>query len=170
MFNINDYIMYGNSGVCKVADICTPKIFGADNKRKYYLLHPVYREEDTIYTPVDNTQVAMRKVISKNEANQLIIKMPTIGTITIGANEKRERIYKAALNSCDNTEWIKLIKTVHYSKKEKAEMGKKICETEKLAQRIAEDLLYGELSISLQIPKDQVEKYITNKIELSDVI
>lgn len=167
MFNVNDYIMYGSNGVCKVAEICTPKIFGADNKRKYYLLHPVYKEADTIYTPVDNPQVAMRKVISKNEADQLIKKMPTIGTISVGVDEKKERIFKTALHSCDNTEWIKLIKTIHVSKEEKAVIGKKICETEKIVQKTAEDLLYGELSISLEIPKEQVEEYISNKIAVS---
>ena len=37
MFEIGDYVICGNKGVCRVEDIATLDITGVDKKRKYYI-------------------------------------------------------------------------------------------------------------------------------------
>ena len=52
MYAVNDKVMYGQSGVCRITDICTKK-FGK-TAVEYYVLHPMYGEDTTIYCPVQN--------------------------------------------------------------------------------------------------------------------
>ena len=40
MFKINDYIMYGTTGVCKVSDI-TKEAIGDLKLKEYYVLTPI---------------------------------------------------------------------------------------------------------------------------------
>jgi len=166
MFNVNDYIVYGSNGVCMIEDICMPpKVDGVDKDKKYYVLKPIYSKGNTIYTPVDNTKVVIRKIISKEETEQLINSIPSIGTL-LGSNDKvRAEQCKNALRSCDYMEWIKVIKTIFIRRQERISLGKKIGQIEERLLHTAEELLYGELAVPLEIPKEQVENYLVKRIE-----
>ena len=41
MYQINDLVMYGSIGVCKVTDITKPDFAGSDEEKLYYVLEPV---------------------------------------------------------------------------------------------------------------------------------
>ena len=47
MFKVNDYIMYGMTGVCQVVDI-TKESFIDNLQKEYYVLKYIY-SNDTIY-------------------------------------------------------------------------------------------------------------------------
>ena len=78
MFEIGEYIVYGVKGVCRIEDITHIDISGADKDRLYYVLAPVGDGSGRIYAPTDNQKITMRKVISREEADQLIEDMPKI--------------------------------------------------------------------------------------------
>ena len=63
MYIIGDKIIYGQTGVCVVEDICE-KTLSRNNTKMYYTLRPIYQHNNMIYTPVDNDKVFMRPVIS----------------------------------------------------------------------------------------------------------
>ena len=90
MFDIDDLIMYGNTGVCKVSDITTPEFAGADEDKLYYVLEPLY-QSGVIYAPVDNEKVFMRPVISEDEARDLIDNIPQIEADKIHLSEEDGR-------------------------------------------------------------------------------
>lgn len=72
MFEKDELIMCGGHGVCRVIDIVDNPIDRLDKRRKYYLLEPVFVKGSTIYTPVDNDKVIMRKIMNKEEAEELL--------------------------------------------------------------------------------------------------
>ena len=78
MFEIGEYIVYGVKGVCRIEDITHIDISGAGKDRLYYVLAPVGDGSGRIYAPTDNQKITMRKVISREEADQLIEDMPKI--------------------------------------------------------------------------------------------
>lgn len=166
MYQVNDYIVYGNVSVCKVIDICTPKINGIKEDMKYYMLQPIYQQGSTIYTPVNNDKVVMRKIISKEEAEQLIDTIPSIEIIKNVINDRLlVEEYNKAIRTNDDKEWIKVIKTLYIKSMERKNQGKK---PEKIVEdylKFTEDLLHGELAISLGMTKEQVESYIIERIE-----
>lgn len=54
MFEVGEYIVYGNTGVCKVEEVKEMKVPGTKNDRLYYTLEPVYDKGCRLFTPVDN--------------------------------------------------------------------------------------------------------------------
>jgi CarD family transcriptional regulator len=165
MFKVGELIIYGNYGVCKVESIDLPNISGIDNSKLYYTLSPLYHNEK-IFTPVDTT-VFMRPVITFEEAEQLISRIPSIdeNAIDIGDIKLLESYYKKCLQSHDCYDLLKLIKTVYTREKIVTEQGKKLGQIDKRFMDIAEDQLYGEFAVALRIPKENVRSYIEDKLE-----
>ena len=65
MFNKGEYVIYGNVGVCEIMDISTLDIHGAPKDKLYYILKPLNQSKSTVFTPIDNKKVVIRKIISK---------------------------------------------------------------------------------------------------------
>ena len=61
MFEIGEYVVCGNNGVCQIKEITTLSMSGVDKNRKYYILKPVYSENSTVYVPVDALHSSMRR-------------------------------------------------------------------------------------------------------------
>ena len=59
MFKVNDYVMYGMTGACKVIDIKKEKFMNNEQK-ECYVLSPIYSKNMTIKIPVDNKKVIIR--------------------------------------------------------------------------------------------------------------
>ncbi len=62
MFKINDIVIYGTEGVCKIADINDKDFMGT--KKRYYVLKPVKNEFSTFFAPTDSEKVLakMRRI------------------------------------------------------------------------------------------------------------
>lgn len=166
MFDVNDYIMYGTTGVCKVTGIKKDKSFG-DVDAEYYVLNPVYDKKSTIMTRVNNKKVQMRQIKTRQEIQKLIRKMPSFGCNWIEDDRLRNQKYKEALSTGECEEWIKIIRGIHLKREERNEMGKKLRQSDENIAKSAERLLYEEISVSLQIPFEEVEAYIFDHVELT---
>ena len=112
MFSKGDYIIYGNSGVCKVEQVGPIEDRNFDDGRIYYTLKPIYIRDSSIMTPVDNSRVVMREVMSENEAKEFIKTIPDIGTLDIKDERKIDQDYKSALLTCDPVKIVSMIKTI----------------------------------------------------------
>ncbi|MBR3004681.1 MAG: CarD family transcriptional regulator, partial [Lachnospiraceae bacterium] len=157
MFKVGDLIVYGNTGVCRVEEIGIPALAGAAEDKKYYTLSPYYGRNSRIYTPCDNDKVVMRPVITKQEARELIGKIKSIGLLEITDEKKREETYKSVMRGCDCMEFISIIKTIYLRKQERIAEGKKVTANDEKYFNMAEDKLYGELAIALEIDKNKVK-------------
>ena len=51
-YHVQDTVLYGQSGVCRIADIAEKDVGGG--LRAYYVLQPVFEESATIFVPVGN--------------------------------------------------------------------------------------------------------------------
>lgn len=163
MFKIDDYVMYGSTGVCKITDIAKDEYHDTD-ETMYYILQPVYNDNLTIKIPVDNTNIPMRAIITKEEVLSLIKAMPEKETIWIDDNRERNHLYKAILKKGSYEELIRLIKTLYLEKEEKSVEGKTLTKTDENIMNNAERLLYEEFAIALGISPDQVLSYIIDNI------
>ena len=157
-------MFHGNKGVCEVTDISKIAISGASRDRLYYVLQPAQDKEGRIFTPVDGQKTEMRRILNRKEAAELIDSIPSIGNLWVADERQRELNYKQAVNSCDCREWIKIIKTLWLRNQQRLSQGKKITAMDRKYFKMAEDNLYGELSVSLEIPKEKMEEYITEKV------
>lgn len=167
MFEVGEYVVYGSKGVCQITDITHIDISGADKDRLYYVLAPVGDANAKIYAPTDNQKITMRKVISKEEADKLISELPEIELLWVPDDKQREAKYKEVMRTCDYRAWVSIVKTLYLRKKERTAQGKKITALDERYMKAAENELYSELSLTLGIPKDQMENYIKEKIKMA---
>lgn len=163
MFKIDDYIMYGMTGVCKVVDITNEKFIN-DEQRKYYVLSPIYSNNTIIKTPVDNNKVSMRKIISKNKVASLINDLPNMETLWIDDEKVRSVQFKSILKSGKCEELIKLIRSIYFNKEYIKSNGKKLHQADDNIMKEAERLLNEEFAVILSISPDEVTSYISSHI------
>ena len=165
MFRKGEYIIYGNSGVCEVIDIGTMNMSGAAKEKLYYTLLPVYSNNSRVYTPVDNDKIVMRKVLSKEEALAFVGRIDEIEPLRVSDEKNREEIYSQTMRTCSHVEWTRVIKALYLRQKSRLEGGKRLASVDERYLRMAEDNLYGELAIALNIEKEDVEHFIVEHME-----
>jgi CarD family transcriptional regulator len=164
MYSVGDLVIYGCEGVCKVEDIGLPNIMSINKNRIYYTLSPVYMNE-VVYAPVDG-DIFMRLVLSRTEAMELIRKIPAIKECEFDncdLNILKER-YRNLMQSHDCMDLIQLIKTIFLKRQQVAQKGTKLSQVDDQYMKQAEELLHGEFAIALDIPKSDVQEFITNAI------
>lgn len=164
MFQVNDTVIYGNHGVCKITEIGTLSMSMADKQKQYYTLRPVNQQTSVIYAPVENPRTIIRAVISKEEAENLVREVSEIDSVWIANEKEREQQYKAALQTCDCKELVSIIKTLYMRKTARIQSGKKVTAIDEKYFRLAETQLYDELAYALDMEKTQIAPYITNCI------
>ena len=170
MFKKDQLIMCGGHGVCRVVDVTGNPIDRLDKVRKYYVLEPVFEKGSTVYTPVDNDKVIMRRIMNKEEAEDLVGRITKIDTVWIQEEKSREQMYKEAIRTYDCHSLVQIIKTLYLRKQSRLKEGKKVLSSDELYLHKAEELLYSEMSLALSIPKDEVETYIKEAVQRQESI
>ena len=165
MFSIGDKVMYGGTGVCEVKDITSLKLSGMDRARDYYVLKPLY-QSGTIQTPVDNAKVPIRLVMTRDEAEKLVDAIPHVeASICMEKNLSALRNhYQQQISTFDSLDLIRVTKSIYAKKKDAESRQKKIGMTDEKFLRRAEDLLFGELAVALEISRDKVPDYISQRL------
>jgi len=166
MFQIGDTVVCGSNGVCQVEEIGPLLSMGkAAGNRKYYTLRPYFDNSGRIYLPVDTDKVIMRYTLSKDEVNSLVSEIEALEQIDIMDEKQRETEYKSAVNSSDPRKLVRIIKTMYFRRKARIESGKKSTAIDEKYFRIAEQRLYDEIALALDIERDSVKDYIRSYIE-----
>lgn len=157
MFKINDYVVYKRD-VCQIYDM---KVI---NDKEYYVMHPIDDETLTINVPVVNSFGHLRNVLSKKAAEELIGKIPEIPVIET-MDRMIENQYRVLLQSGKLEDLICIIKTSYLRNDERKKNGKKIGEIDDSYFKLAEKILYNELSISLSKSYDETRNYVVESVQ-----
>lgn len=166
MYQIGDMVVCGSNGVCTVEEIGALSIMGRNARhRKFYTLKPYYDETGKVYLPVDCDESSIRPALTKAEVEQLMSEMDELEQIWISDEKQRETQYKNAVNSSDPRKLIRIIKTMYLRKQSRLESGKKSTAVDERYFRIAENRLYEEMALALEIEKDDVKDYIRGYLE-----
>ncbi len=166
MYQVGDYVVKSATGICKVMDVVHPD-FVSDRKKLYYLLTPLADPNANLYVAVDKTEGCMRSVMTAQEANELIRKIPSIQVTWIANEREREQNYKDALQSNDPERLIGVIKLLHQRKETRERQGKKTTSVDERYFKRAEDLLYAELETSLHKNHEEIYELIRTFCETS---
>lgn len=169
MFAKGTKIMYGNTGVCEVMDYATPDLPGMPRGTKYYVLRPLF-QSGTIYCPVEQPKVFMRPVMNLEEAEELVALIPTISVepFRTGRLQELSEHYRSILGTHSTVDLVEIIKSVYHKKKEAAAAGRRVSQLDDRYMKLAEELLHGELSVALEIPRDEVREYIRQRVKAAE--
>ncbi|MBQ9989941.1 MAG: CarD family transcriptional regulator [Lachnospiraceae bacterium] len=160
MFQEKEMIVYGSHGICEVEHIGRLNMPMVDPNKLYYTLQPKREKASHIYAPVENNKTIMRKLLTKEEAKELLGHVAKLDTLWITNDRERESCYKEAIRSCDCEELIRIIKTLYLRKQKRVEDGKKPTAIDERYFHQAEEQLYGELSFVLKLDKEEIRKQI----------
>ena len=165
MYQVGELIIHGSDGVCRVEKIGPLEMAGAPKGVDYYTLSPLYRS-GTIFTPVD-TEVYMRPVLTREEAEALIDRIPDIPEQASRTTNPRllSEQYRASLKSGDCVELVRLIRGVYAKGRAAAKKGRHLGQVDERSLKQAADMLHGELAVALGMEVDQVEAYICRRVE-----
>ncbi len=165
MYQIGDYVVKANAGVCRVADIQEMSLTDTSESKLYYLLLPLENANRKIYIPVNPTgNNKVRKVMSADEAWQMILAIPKIESVVIQNEKQREQQYKQAIQSCNPKLLVGLIKNVYQKRMKRMAEGKKNTIVDERYFKLAEDNLYEELAFALGKNKEDISQIITDAI------
>ena len=167
MFQPGELVFYGNTGVCRVEEVTRLHQTGPDREKLYYRLKPL-QQDGVIYTPVEhNSKVVIRPVMTRAEAEALIDRIPELPSEAYHSAtlQSLAQHYQEMLGAHSGEALLALMRSI-YTKRAQAKAHKRrLGMVDERFFKQAERLLYGELAAALEIPEDQVEDYITRRIE-----
>ena len=168
MFTINEYVVYGQNGVCKIVDIRKEK-FEAQEKL-YYVMQPVYAKSSVLYSPVDKNMDKFRAIITREEIDELIHITPDETADWIDNDHNRHEYFRKVLKEGDPRELVKLIITLSSHRSVQASRGKKFHIADDRVMKEAEKVLYEEIAFVLDIPPDEVLPFILEQREAQQAV
>ena len=155
MFEVNDTIMYGTQGVCKVVEITEKDFMGA--KKEYYVLKPVNDKGATLFAPVNiKAGNKMRRILSKEEVQELIAKMPGEETSWIPNTNLRKDTFKKIISNGEHMELIRMIKSLHFQREKREAEGKHLYLADERFLKEAERIIFEEFQYVLKLSKEEV--------------
>jgi CarD family transcriptional regulator len=164
MFEIGEHIVYGTNGICRVADVCASPYDRTDT-RTYYLLVPTHNPMgSTIYTPVDNDRVPMRRLMTAEQVEALICAIPDIGELVVPMEKQRREIYRTTIGELDPKGYVKVIKTVNRRRAELSAARKHFPMTDLEYGRLAKHLLCSECAHVMGVSEEDADAYILSSL------
>lgn len=164
MYNSGDKVVYGNSGVYLVEAVGHIDIKGCED-RLYYTMIPIFGSGKS-FVPVDS-KVFMRNVMTESEAISLIDRIPEIEEKA--ANERNPKAikeyYKASMDSHSSEDLLGMIKAIYLKGERCRRANKKLSRVEQQYLTQAEDLLYSEFAVALDIPREKVVGFICDRLD-----
>ncbi len=159
MYTVGDKIIYGESGVCTVEKIAPLEISGSSPDKLYYHLTPLIGS-GTFFTPVDSATY-MRPVMSREDAETFILSIPAIDPAICNDNRFNhvDSFYRERFKTHSLEDLVSVIKGLTIRLSEKKTRSTRAEATIKRAK----DILYGELSVSLEMDLKHIESYISER-------
>lgn len=159
MFKVGEYIIYKRD-LCKIKAIEKSPRTNED----YYCLCPIQDESLVVKVPANNKFHNLRYPLSKEEAEVLISKIPSIEPIK--TNDKLlENAYRELMKTNKHEDLIKIIKTTYLRNEARMNQGKKAGDKDQTFFHQAETYLYNELGYSLEMVYEDCKNYIIQKLE-----
>lgn len=165
MYQIGDKIIYGSNGVCEIEEIKMIEVPHTDEEKAYYIIKPVF-QECRISVPMD-TKMFMRPIISDGEANALIDGIPAMEAKPYynTALRQLQEYYEKKMSTHSCADLVELTLSLYKKREEVLSQKRKFGAIDERYMKRAEDLLFGELSVALGIPKNEVRSYIAKRLE-----
>lgn len=169
MYQSGDLIVYGSTGVCRVEGTKQMQKVREPGTALYYILRPLFRN-GVIYCPVDHPKVFIRPLISEEEARQLMAEAEFPERSVFCGQSPRELAEKerASLESHNCRTLLKLVCALRAKQKMQQAQHKRLGQTDERFLTRGEELLYGELSVALNITPEEVKQKLKAQIEAAE--
>ena len=160
MFKINDSVIHCREGLSTI--IAMNNMNGKD----YFLVSVNRSSGETIYVPVDTASNIIRPLMSKKDADDLLLYIKKLKKDFNSNTKQRRDAYKKKLSSGDVKEIAYLYRQLYFYEKIGGENNTEIklgpVDIDMLEH--AQNMLMDELSLTYSVSRDKVKDYIEGKI------
>ncbi len=160
MYNVDDIVVFRRD-VCRVKGRKKSDFTG----EMCYILVPYNSTDDsvTMQVPVSNKAGHLRDLVTKEQIEELIRNAPAIETLeSKPANMKSQ--YAALMKGDSLEELICIIKTSYLRNDERMRNHKKLASIDAEYLEKAENFLYSELSVALQMSYEESKAYFEKAV------
>ncbi len=175
MFSPGDTVVYRHH-VCEI--VAVREAYFED--RDYLELRALFEKSLKLFVAIDEAQPpTLRRVMSRKEALALIDSIadadsideealkPDANTPTLLERRIKEE-YDKHLKTFSPEDLVPIIKSVRERTARRETAGRQITATDKKYFALAESLLCDELSVSLDLPRDDVRDFLVERVKKSE--
>lgn len=163
MYKIGDLTFYKSHGICRVDGIMEQNFSG--QPMLYYVLQSKIRPGVTLYHPVESKNSQLEKLLSHEEALEIMECFTNEPSEWNNRNTNRQRNYAEILASNDHLEAAQLMNTLLRKDLELQKEDKKITSQDSQILQQITTIILDILEIALKKPKADIEKEIHQKVQ-----
>lgn len=165
-YEINQTILYKNSGIYTISDIRAEN-FNNMGKRDYYVLTSVFDKGSSIYVPTDSETLVgnMLAILSKEEIQKIIDDESLCRHEWISDGKARALQFEKLLSLGNREDILWIIKELTYHKLCAENEKKKLCATDIKTLANAKKIISEEVAYVFGMSKNDALAYITEIIE-----
>ena len=158
MFNVNDIVVCGNNGICRIETIEKKSIM--NQAKQFYVMVPVVTHDATLKTKImlaTDTLKPMRYLKTKEEVIADLAALSKSEYYDEKDYKKREKYYKEVINSIDVFSYPSILKTIYSDNVFSSS-------TDQLYIEVIKRICNEEIGYVLSIEDNEVERYISKYI------
>ena len=145
-YKINDVILYGADGICKIGEITEREI--DSSVYKYCILHPVFDKKSTIFVPLANKSLVgkMRDLPTEPEVDAALEAVLSKTETWISSDSKRKETLKEVIEFGTVYQLLAALKLLYIHRDFQNESGKKLHVADEHIMKDIEKVLLDILS------------------------
>lgn len=164
MYELNEILVYGNNGVCKLVDIRKEKFTGSP--AMYYILSPIFGGQSTLYVPIDNTKLAakLRPVMLKEKLHEMVLAAKSSDAKWESDDRVRgEKFQNIAANGM-SSELLTVFKVLVIHKNELKQTVKKLHNADERMLALCEKVIGEEFAYAFGVEVEDALSHIENEL------
>ena len=163
MYQINDIIFYGGTGICRIDDIGTEPFDGAPRDVLYYIMHTLSEPRQTIFNPVSNERVFMRHLLTREEAEAFLAEASAIEALSAPSSKLLREEYTKEMKTYVPTGWVRVMRT--FMEREAAAV--RVTDAERAFFEAAKRHLYTELALAFGESEKEAEARLLEALTMT---
>ena len=165
MYKVNDVVIYGTSGVCKILDICQKSFAGTVSN--YYILKPLLQNGTTVFIPTDNSRLTskMHLTLTQDKFNCIFRSVCNKTPLRPESEQERQSKFAEILESGNREALMLMIYDLHNYQTEQRENGRRLHLADERLLNSAESLLFDEVAYVFNIDRSDAAEFVKKQFE-----
>ncbi len=165
MFELNDVLVYGNNGICRIADIRKER-FTATKEEMYYILSPVFGKQSKLYVPMQNIKLVekLRPVMYKDDLTSMLSAAKQVNVKWNSDDRIRDEEFHSTVAKGLSTELLVLIKNILFHKIELKDKIKKLHASDERMLALSEKIAGEEFAYVMGMDVSEAVAFLENEL------
>ncbi len=164
MYELNDVLVYGNSGVCRLVDIRKEQFSGTPTM--YYILSPVFNGQSMLYVPIENTALSskLRPVMMKETLHEMMLKAKSNDVSWENDDRLRSEKFQDVLSHGLSEELLSVMKSLVIHKNELKKTIKKLHSADERTLNLCEKIVGEEFAFAFGVDLQDALSHIESEL------